>query len=154
MRRIVAAAWLLAACCGRAPRPTTPAPPQTSAACDATGVWRIVLGDADAFEVTVDPTLARVELPEETIGHDSAVAVALDVPRCRLHVIERSTQRYEEGYGDTDTTLHLEISLGPGRRPVTGVTRTVTLDPPGEDSFEIRGTAERRATWTTAAASR
>jgi hypothetical protein len=144
MRRLVAATWILAVSCGSAQRARTAA---SSSACDATGVWRIELGE-QILEVTVDPALARVEFPEESIGTDSGTAVALDVPACRLHVVQRTTQRYEEGYGNTDSTLRLEIPLGAGRRPVTGVFRVITLDPPGDESFAVDGVAARRASWT------
>jgi hypothetical protein len=146
MRWILAALSLIATTCCSASRTHTQSP-QAAPSCDATGVWRVELGE-ESLEVTVDPALARVELPEESIGADSGTAVALDVPACRLHVVQRTTQRYEEGYGNTDSTLHLEFPLGAGRRPVTGVYHVITLDPPGDESFPIDGVAERRASWT------
>jgi hypothetical protein len=135
-------AFVLAGCAsahGDAPRPSP-------RACDATGVWRVDVGEI--LEVTVDPALVRVELPERSIGADAGLAVAVDLAACRLHVVHRSTQRYEEGYGNTDSTLRVSFSMRGTRATVTGARRTLTLDPPDETSHRVRGTAERKARWT------
>lgn len=116
--------------------------------CDLTGVWRIDLGN---LEVTVDPALVRVELPERFVGSDAGTAVAVDLAACRLHVVHRSTQHYEEGYGDTDTTLRVSFSMRGSRAVVTGTERVLTLDPRGEKSYRVRGRATRHARWSTVA---
>ncbi|HUQ04314.1 MAG TPA: hypothetical protein VM261_17565 [Kofleriaceae bacterium] len=120
----------------------------TPSACDATGVWRIDLGAGEIFEVTVDPALMRVDFPEHSIGADAGLAVAVDVAACRLHVVQRTTQHYEEGYGDTDTTLRLSLRMRGSRTTVTGTRHMLTLDPHDETSVRVRGTAVRRARWS------
>jgi hypothetical protein len=141
--RIAAAALaLVAGACASAhaePRRTAPA------ACDTTGVWHI---DYGGLEVTVDPALVRVELPERFIGSDAGTAVALDVAACRLHVVHRTTQHYEEGYGDTDTTVRLSFSMRGSRATVTGTRRELTLDPPAEKVYRVRTRAVRHARWS------
>jgi hypothetical protein len=144
MRRLVAAVALtLAAGCASA---RADARRTAAHACDATGVWRIDVGEI--LEVTVDPALVRVELPERSIGADGGLAVAVDLAACRLHVVHRSTQHYEDGYGDTDSTLHVSFPMRGARATVTGTRRILTLDPPDEKSHRVRGRAERRAGWS------